>query len=136
MRTNFHARLPRNEQNEWLYARVMAKGREINEEFWRFAIDGIDEIQVLRYRPMQRIDWHFDTAAGYHRKIACVVTLSPPESHWRGELEIVGRHDNKSEAPLQGAATWFPTYLRHRATRPWWGERWSFVAWLTGPDWV
>jgi predicted 2-oxoglutarate/Fe(II)-dependent dioxygenase YbiX len=136
MRTNFHVAYPRTPDRDWLYERIFAKGQEVNQEYWRFALTDVEEVQILRYRPGQRIGWHFDTTIGVHRKIACVVTLSSPETHWGGRLELVGKHDNREVADLLGAATWFPTYLRHRATRPWWGERWSFVAWLAGPEWI
>jgi PKHD-type hydroxylase len=136
IRTNEMARLPRTPEREWLYERLMTKGREINANYWRFALTGIDEIQVLRYKPMQQFKWHFDVAPGMDRKVTCVVALSSPRSYWRGGLEIRGRLEGKSESPQLGAATWFPTYLHHRGRAPWWGERWALVTWLTGPAWV
>ena len=130
------ARLPRTKDREWLYERLMATNEAINAEYWRFALNSIEEVQVLRYRPMQRFDWHFDTGHGLARKLTCVVNLSPPRSHWRGGLEVRGEHHGKSKARQQGAATIFPTYLRHRASSPWVGQRWSLVTWLSGPAWV
>lgn len=130
------ARLPRTPEREWLYARLMTTSEATNAEYWRFALTGMEEIQVLRYKPMQRFDWHFDTGHGSSRKLTCVVNLSPPRSYWRGGLEVRGDYHGKAKARLQGTATWFPTYLRHRASAPWWGERWSLVTWLSGPPWV
>ena len=70
-----------------------------------------------------------------------------PQTHLRGQfvaspiplaggLEVRGEHHGKSKARQQGAATIFPTYLRHRASSPWVGQRWSLVTWLSGPAWV
>jgi PKHD-type hydroxylase len=136
-RTSDLAKLPRSPEREWLYERMLAQSQEVNTECWRFALTGIEEMQVLRYRPLQRFKWHYDTFAdGSPRKLTCVVNLCSPQSHWRGGLEVLGKRDGKAIALLQGSATWFPAYLRHRATAPWWGERWVLVTWLTGPAWV
>src|SRR5512145_862373 len=115
---------------------MSAVGEKVNAEHWRFALTGIETMQVLRYRPMQRFKWHYDVAPGVGRKITCIVSLAPPESYWRGKLELMAGHQDYPLAPLQGSATLFPSYIVHRATAPWWGERWSLVAWLTGPDLV
>jgi PKHD-type hydroxylase len=131
-RTSHQAVLRRTPETEWLYERVLALGEKVNAEHWRFAITGMESMQALRYRPMQRFRWHYDALPG--RKITCVINLATPGSYWRGRLELKGAHEDRALAPLQGSATLFPSYLLHRATAPWWGERWSLVAWLTGPD--
>jgi len=135
-RTNELTRLPRNPDREWLYELVLRKTEEVNQDNWRFAVSGIEDVLVTRYKPMKRAKWHFDTYVGSGRKILCVVNLSAPESYWRGGLQVRARHENKAIAPLQGSATWFPAYMEHRAKAPWWGERFSMVAIMTGPAWV
>ena len=136
VRTSDVVRLPRIPEREWLYERILASSAAINSQYWRFALTGIDEIQISRYRPLKHYLWHFDTFPGSTRKITFVVNLSSPKTYWRGGLEIRGRHDNVETAPLQGSATWFPSYLRHRAKAPWFGERWVLVTWLKGPPWT
>jgi hypothetical protein len=134
LRTNDYAKLPRA-NNEWIYDRILDKSQAVNDQSWRFAIEGIQEVQVLRYRRMQFFKWHFDVRQG-PRKLTCVFNLSPPDTYWRGGLEIRAYHEGKEVARQLGAGTWFPTYLQHRAKSPWWGERWVLVTWLTGPAWV
>jgi hypothetical protein len=135
-RTSDAVRLPRTPEREWLVDHLWKKSEAVNAEFWKFAVTGIEGLQVLRYRPMQFFRWHFDTYGGTFRKLTCIVSLSSPQSYWRGGLEVRAPHPDRAVAPLQGAGTWFPTYVQHRATAPWWGERWVLVAWLTGPAWV
>jgi hypothetical protein len=106
------ARLPRTKEREWLYERLMTTNEAINAEYWRFALNSIEEVQVLRYKPMQHFDWHFDTGHGLARKLTCVVNLSSPRSYWRGGLEVRSEHHGKSQARLQGAATVFPGRAR------------------------
>lgn len=135
-RTSDSASLPRTPQREWLYELILSKTAVINEETWRFALSGIEDIRILRYGPFRRAKWHFDVFVGSSRKLICIVNLSSPSSYWRGGLEVKGPHENKALAGLQGAGTWFPAYIEHRATPPWRGERWSLAAVLTGPEWV
>lgn len=136
VRTSDAARLPRTPEREWLYELMVSRTIAMNAENWRFVLTDIEDIRVLRYRPFQRAKWHFDVYVGSPRKIVCIVNLSPPSAYWRGGLEVKGMHENKEIAGLQGAGTWFPTYLEHRALAPWYGERWSLAAVLTGPPWV
>jgi PKHD-type hydroxylase len=126
--------LPRSSETEWLYERIGTVAAKVNAEHWRFALTGMASLQALRYRPMQRFRWHYD--ASFDRKLTCVVNLAAPETYWRGKLEVNGGHQDRALSRLQGSATFFPTYLLHRARAPWWGERWSLVAWFTGPPLV
>jgi hypothetical protein len=128
--------LPRTPERDWLYELILAKSEAVNQENWRFALTGVEDFRVIRYRPGGRAAWHFDKFLGSPRKITCVVSLSSPDSYWRGGLRVRSRHEGKAVAPLQGSATWFPAYLEHRATAPWRGERWVLVTSLTGPAWV
>ena len=134
-RTCDDVRLPRNPEREWLYRLILDSTERVNARYWRFAITGVEDIRVLRYRPLQRFQWHYDAYAGSLRKLTCIVNLSNPRSYRGGGLQVLGKHHGDAVAPRQGAGTWFPTYLRHRATAPWLGERWVLVAWLTGPPW-
>lgn len=136
MRTCGSVSLPRMAEREWLYERLFKASEAVNARYWRFALDGMEDLRVLRYRSFQFFRWHYDVFPGSSRKVTCVVNLSSPKSYWRGGLEINGWQAGEKEAHLQGAATWLPGYLRHRAKAPWLGERWVLVAWLTGPAWV
>jgi len=130
------ARLPRTKDREWLYERLMATNEAINAEYWRFALNSIEEVQVLRYRPMQRFDWHFDTGTGWPANSPAwsICRLPDPigEVDSRLEASITVKAKRASKAP----PPYFPTYLRHRASSPWVGQRWSLVTWLSGPAWV
>lgn len=135
-RTREAARLAFTSDRAWLFELIRSKTEDINHENWRFIVSGIEDLRVVRYKPMQRAKWHFDTHVGSDRKIICVVNLSSPESYWGGGLQVKGYHENKDVAPHKGSATWFPAYMEHRAKAPWRGERFSLVAILTGPAWV
>jgi len=129
-------RLPRIAEREWLYRRIEEFSRKANSVAWHFDLSGVEDLQVLRYRPMQRFAWHLDTFVGSTRKLTCVVNLSSPDEYWRGGLEIVGAADGSTPDRTQGAGMWFPPYLLHRAKAPLRGERWVLVGWLTGRPFV
>lgn len=135
-RNSYQAVLQRTPEREWLYQRILSMADAVNSDCWRFAVTGIENLQVLRYRPMQRFKWHYDIYPGSLRKLTCVINLSPPTSYWRGGLQLKGPHQNREHARMQGAATLFPSFIMHKAAAPWWGERWVLVAWLTGPAWA
>jgi len=135
-RTSNQAVLERTPEREWLYERVLTIAEAVNAEFWRFSVTGIENMQVLRYKPTQRFKWHYDTYPGSLRKLTCVINLSSPQSYWRGGLRLKGAHKNIEHSRLQGAATLFPPFIMHKAAAPWLGERWVLVAWLTGPAWA
>ncbi|NDC49736.1 MAG: 2OG-Fe(II) oxygenase, partial [Micrococcales bacterium] len=80
----------------------------------------------LRYRPLQKFDWHFDTFDGSDRKLTCVINLSRPEEYIGGGLRVEGDWDGVEKSTHQGSANFFPTI---------WGTRWALVAWITGPAW-
>ena len=74
-RTCEAARLPRTKDREWLYERLMATNEAINAEYWRFALNSIEEVQVLRYKPNAtlRLAFRYGARAG-------------PQTHLRGQF--------------------------------------------------
>jgi hypothetical protein len=124
--------LPRNEKNDWMYRRMIETTAEINANNYGFHIDGIQSIQILRYQPLQRFYWHYDSYLDSGRKITAVVNLSDPKDYVAGGLRVLGEIHNKKYLRDRGAGVWFPSCLRHCAKAPWWGERWVLVAWFLG----
>ena len=109
----------------------------INAEQWRFDIQGIQQLQILRYSPLQKFSWHWDcyTSEAPVRKLTAVVNLSAPTEYLGGGLQVKADIDNVRFIREQGAGCWFPSYVEHRARAPIFGTRWVLVAWLTGPAW-
>ena len=131
-RTCSSAWLPRNDKNDWMYKRMIDATAEINANNYGFHIDGIQSIQILRYQPLQRFDWHYDCYLDSGRKLTAVVNLSDPKDYVAGGLRVLGEIHNKKYLRDRGAGVWFPSCLRHCAKAPWWGERWVLVAWFLG----
>ena len=127
--------LPKSQNFQWLYNYVAAVVDEVNNEHYQFDITDMQNLQVLRYRPLQKFDWHFDTFDGSDRKLTCVINLSRPEEYIGGGLRVAGDWEGVEKSTHQGSANLFPTWIKHKAKAPLLGTRWALVAWITGPAW-
>ncbi len=125
--------LPRDEDTEWLHARIQGLAQQLNERFWRFDLTDMEPFQVAHYAPGDDYGWHTDLGPGQAslRKLTVVVQLSDPADYDGGGLEfpdVVGPITRQ-----RGSAVVFPAYLRHRVLPVTRGERWSVAGWFVGP---
>ena len=127
--------VPLAPQYKWLYSIMSELTASVNAEHWGFDITGVQQLQILKYNPFQRFWWHYDTFTGSDRKLTAVVNLSDPSEYLGGGLQVKADLVNGRFIREQGAGTWFPSYIEHRARAPIWGTRWVLVAWFTGPAW-
>lgn len=127
--------LPKAAHFQWIYNYLAAVVDEVNTKHYQFDMMDMQNLQVLRYRPLQKFDWHFDTFDGSDRKLTCVINLSRPEDYIGGGLRVAGDWEGVEKSTHQGSANFFPTWMKHRAVAPIWGTRWALVAWITGPAW-
>ena len=127
--------LPKAPHFQWIYNYVAAVVDEVNTAHFQFDVMDMQTLQVLRYHPGQWFRWHFDTFDGSDRKMTMVINLSRPGEYVGGGLQVEGDWHNVEHHREQGAATFFPAWMKHRAKTPIWGTRWALVAWITGPSW-
>jgi PKHD-type hydroxylase len=129
--------IPYAKHNNWIYNIMRELTDAINAEHWRIDITGVQQLQILKYNPLQRFWWHFDTYTSEApvRKLTAVVNLSDPSEYLGGGLQVKVDVENAKFIREQGAGCWFPSYIEHRARAPIWGTRWVLVAWFTGPAW-
>ena len=117
--------------------------REINKENWNLSLDGAGEYQLTHYAAggsgayHTHIDLSMDGGSAARRKLSFVVQLSNPADYAGGELRLehVGGHD-RGQTRRQGSIIVFPSWVPHSVTPLVRGERWSLVAWLSGPPLV
>jgi len=134
-RTCTSCSIPKAPHFNWLYNYVAAVTDETNTAHYQFDVMDMQNLQVLRYRPGQWFKWHLDTFDGSDRKLTMVINLSRPEEYVGGGLQVEGDWHNVAHHREQGAATFFPAWMRHRAKAPILGTRWALVAWITGTAW-
>ena len=114
-----------------IYETVKSTLLSANDEFYRFAIYGMDQIQIIRYEPGCFFVDHTDIAHAHaaHRKISLLVQLSSPDDYEGGDVVLA----NRLTVPKSlGAGTIFPAWVQHRVDPITSGTRYSLAAWAKG----
>jgi len=127
--------VPFAEHYKWLYEVVRNMAGDLNQQHYRLDITGMQQLQILRYRPGQFFLPHFDCFDGSDRKLTMVINLSDPSEFLGGGLRVECDLHNAKDVKKRGSATMFPTYIKHQALPVFFGSRWVLVAWLTGGQW-
>jgi PKHD-type hydroxylase len=68
------------------------------------------------------------------RKLSLTIQLSDPFSYNGGELHLFTGNEPTIIPKEQGKLISFPSYVLHEVTPVTKGERYSLVAWITGPQ--
>jgi len=135
--------IPKTQEWEWLYSKLMNMAVEANNELWHFDLHSAPElIQYTEYESSElgKYDWHQDIGPGKTsiRKISITVQLSDSDDYEGGDLciwnggEDLG-DDNITYCPRgAGNVVIFPSYLYHAVKPVSKGTRKSFVLWLGG----
>ena len=130
--------IPKNEQWDWLYQKLMDMAVDANNNLWDFDLISADEkIQYTEYLAEEEghYTWHQDIGPGMasQRKVSITVQLSESNEYDGGELELWrGGNNIVSIQRGAGVTVLFPSYLMHRVTKVTKGKRRSFVLWVGG----
>lgn len=127
--------LSANHDTKWIYDRISSFALGCNQERYKYDLTGFMEpLQLGLYREGSHYDWHQDFGNGKIsvRKLSVVVQLSEPESYEGGELEFFNYPEKVSKG--LGDLVVFPSFQFHRVTEVTKGQRYSLVAWISGPS--
>jgi PKHD-type hydroxylase len=128
-----------NDENWWLYTKIMEKVKATNQTTWKFDLYGINEyIQYTEYadNPNARghYDWHIDVShvgISSNRKISFECVLE--DNYTGGETSLLlGPTENKVRLK-KGDAIIYPSYLLNKVYPVISGKRSSIVSWISGP---
>jgi len=121
----------------WVYERVTNIILDLNSKFFKFDLYGfIEGFQFTHYKqPDGKYEKHVDkTYYKIIRKLSLSIQLSDPKTYEGGEL-LLHNHNTPITIPKeQGKLIAFPSYVLHEVTPVTKGERYSLVAWITGPQ--
>jgi len=139
MRITKVAWMERNPQTAWLYARLEEAVLQLNAEFYKFDLFGLNE--SFQYTVYDGVDgghynWHVDIGATDYepRKISLSLQLTDP-SCYRGCNLVLEAGDGPYVAEkARGTLIAFPSYVLHRVTPIESGIRKSLVIWVSGPE--
>lgn len=124
-----------------LFRALWALALRANADWFGFHIDRLEYVQIARYeaggeyKPHQDVFWI--TPDDKHRKLSCVIQLSPPDTYSGGDLTFTGvnEHPNAEDLRARGTVAFFPSFVYHAAQPVTDGVRYSLAAWFEGPKW-
>lgn len=122
------------EDSHWLYHRLAALFRRVNDSYG-FELTGfVEPLQFTCYGAGQYFGWHVDMGwdSTSLRKVSLTIQLSDPDGYAGGELQFHGAQD-MPQARQHGTGVAFPSYLAHQVSPVTQGLRRSLVAWAYGP---
>jgi PKHD-type hydroxylase len=122
---------------EWAYRKITDIVLNLNERFFNFDLYGLIEgFQFTHYQaPGGKYKKHVDK--GYNnliRKLSISIQLSDSKSYEGGDLALYNGEEPILIPKEQGKLILFPSYTLHEVKPVTKGERYSLVAWITGPQ--
>ena len=124
-----------------IYEELATKVREINDVYWRYAINGWEAFQYTEYDESYKghYDWHSDIGPkcvfeDQTRKISFSLGLNDADEYEGGELELkLGSYDRENVYKLsKGEVLVFPSHILHKVTPVTKGFRKVIVGWGVG----
>src|SRR5262249_4196911 len=121
----------------WLYDRIYAIIRSVNQQVYQFELQGFAEpFQYTVYHGTEgaHYDWHIDSGLKTkQRKLSLSLQLSGPSSYEVCYLQFHASQQIEPAPRDRGAAVVFPAYTLHRVSPITAGTRKALVVWVYGP---
>ena len=134
---------PSHEDNEFLFSKISTTVKYQNQKNWGFELGDKVEWQLTHYTAAEfgfyqkHIDLNSNSNLEVERKLSITLQLSDPSAYHGGTLEFGAvSHPSTKDCRQCGALLIFPSFLEHGVTPLLAGERWSLVAWFSGPNFV
>lgn len=126
-----------NDITKWIYDKISIKVQEINNTYFHFDIDSINEkMQFIKYNCHgHKFDWHMDRySGGPVRKFAVIIQLSNEEDYSGGSIELMLTREKTIMTKKIGSLIIFPSYILHRVSPILSGTRKSLLCLISGPS--
>lgn len=126
-----------SDELEWMYRRITDIVTELNNRYFKFDLYGfIEGFQFTHYQePGGKYIKHVDRGLNFYtRKLSLSVQLSDPDSYKGGDLLLYSEEKPITAPREQGKLILFPSFTMHEVKPVTKGERYSLVAWITGPQ--
>lgn len=122
---------------DWVFRRITNIIINLNKDYFKFNLFGfIEGFQFTHYQaPGGNYKKHVDRGKDmYVRKLSLSVQLSDPNSYEGGNFVLYEGNEPIVLPKEQGKLVAFPSYVLHEVQPVTKGERYSLVAWITGPQ--
>ena len=121
----------------WIYQRLAASIKNINESYFHFDLTHIQPLQFTQYHGTENGNYHPHMDIGIEaptRKLSFSLQLSDPTEHEGGQLVFHHLRTQAEAAPrARGKIIFFPSFVVHEVTPVTSGTRYSLVGWVAGP---
>jgi len=132
--------LSSNEENWWLFEKILKLSKTLNDAYWKFELYGINEsLRFSKYKERNNVlghhGWHMDvTSEGLpsNRKLTLVCGLN--DDYEGGETSLILGLTEQRFKIRKGDAYLFPSFLVNKVYPATKGDRQSFTCWLSGPS--
>jgi PKHD-type hydroxylase len=125
------------DDNKWIFRRITDYIVNINEQFYNYNIEYIENLQFTEYKsPGHFYGKHVDLQykSSKTRKISFSIQLSDDNEYEGGDLEINVGGSILTVPKEKGLICFFPSFLLHRVVPVTSGVRKSLVTWLCGAN--
>lgn len=123
----------------WLIDKIENAVEKFNSAEFNYDIsNGMSEMNLLKYTPGGKYDWHQDVIWGNkdHRKFTIILQLSNSSGYEGGDFEFRDVMNlDISRSKERGSLIMFPSIMYHRIKPLTKGTRYSIVSWINGPQW-
>ena len=128
-----------NDENWWVFSRIMEKVKLLNDQMWQFDLYGINELlQYTEYeaKPSGRghYDYHMDLGhfgLASNRKISFEIILE--DNYEGGDFSLLVGPTEQKVTLTKGDAVFYPSFLMNKIYPVRSGKRASLVGWISGP---
>ena len=134
---------PSQEKHKGLFDEIKGLVHDINQKHWKFILGGEIDWQLTYYTASsdgfyrRHMDLNTESTSDTERKLSLTLQLSDPSTYAGGTLEMGSvRQPYRRELRARGNALVFPSFLEHSVSPVLYGDRWSLVAWFSGPNFV
>ena len=131
------AAMPPATEIRWLYDRMQAVIRKVNQQVYKFELSGFAEnFQYTVYHGSEggHYDWHIDWGLQQvQRKLSASLQLTDPARYEGCDLQFHGLREIETAPRARGAVIVFPSFIQHRVTPCTQGTRKAVVVWTAGP---
>lgn len=129
--------IPPGPETKWIYDRMQALVRALNERTYQFDLRGFSEnFQYTIYHGAEggHYDWHVDQGPLHvQRKLSLSLQMSHGSEYEGCDLQFWASNKIETAPRERGTVVAFPSYVLHRVTPVVSGTRKSLVVWVTGP---
>ena len=121
-----------------VYEEICLSVREINDNIWKYNLDGFESFQYGEYRSEEggHYKWHIDTPARSNEDVRKITFVLGLNDDYEGGMFETMTFNTTSIKIKRGELIAIPSFILHRVTPVTKGIRKTLVGWGRGPNFI